>query len=114
MLLYAGLGGFAAIYLLLAALYWNAWRQRSELALNVVERILTKGFLIDHAAQAAVGGLACVVALLLPPSKAGLSGYVYFLIGVTKTVVGSRVGAKARAARVAMAGEDGHAGAVAG
>jgi len=30
--------GFAAVYFLLAALYWNAWRHRESLALNGLER----------------------------------------------------------------------------
>ncbi len=99
MLLYGS--GFTAIYLLLAALYWNAWRQRDELALSPLERMLTKGYVLDNAAQAGVGVLACALAVLLPTSKAGLSGFAYFLIAVTKTLTGTIMGRKARAVKAA-------------
>lgn len=91
--------GFAAIYLLLAAMYWQAWRKREALGLNELERLLTKGTMLDLALEGGVGLLACVVALLAPPDKAGISGFTYFLIAVTKTAVLSWVGRRARAMR---------------
>lgn len=100
MLLYGG--GFAAIYLLIAALYWNAWREREELELNLLERALTKGYIMDAAAQAGVGLLSCALALALPPKQAGLSGFAYFLIGLTKTATGMYLGKQGRVARVRM------------
>lgn len=100
MLLYGG--GFAAIYLLVAALYWNAWRQREELELNLLERALTKGYIVDAAAQALVGLLSCALALALPMKYAGMSGFAYFLIGATKTGSGMYLGRQGRLARNAM------------
>ncbi len=100
MILYSG--GFAAIYLLLAALYWNAWRQRKQLELNPLERALTKGYTLDMAAESAVGLLACALALLLAPERAGLSGFTYFLIAVTKTLAGTYMGRQGRRARAQM------------
>lgn len=94
--------GFAAIYLLLAALYWNAWRQRRALELNALEQALTKGYLLDVAAEAGVGLMACALALFLPPAKAGLSGFAYFLIAVTKTWSGMYMGRQGRLARAHM------------
>lgn len=88
--------GFAAIYLLLAAMYWHAWRERGALKLNALEQLLTKGTLVDLALEGGVALLACVVALLLPPEKAGVSGYVYFLIAGTKTGVLTWVGRRTR------------------
>lgn len=94
--------GFAAIYLLLAALHWNAWRQREELRLNPLERALTKGYLLDVAAEGGVGLFACALALFLPPERAGLSGFAYFLIAVTKTLAGMYIGRQGRLARTHM------------
>ena len=88
--------GFAAIYLLLSAMYWNAWRQRRALELNALERMLTKGYVVDCLLQAAVGILACVLAVVLPVRLAGGSGFVYFLIGLTKTGMGMWMGRKTR------------------
>ena len=91
--------GFAAIYLLLAAMYCHAWRSREALGLNELERLITKGAMLDLALEGGIGLVACAVALMLPPEKAGSSGYVYFLIAVTKTSVLSWVGRRSRAIR---------------
>lgn len=104
MVLYGG--GFAAIYLLLAGLYWNGWRQREELELSPLERLLTKGYMADTAAKAGVGLLSCAIALLLPPDKAGMSGFAYFLIGLTKTGVEMFVGRRRRALAAPIAGAE--------
>ncbi len=52
--------GFAGIYLLFAALYWNAWRQREALGLTALERVLVQGYVSDTLGNAGVGRLpAC-------------------------------------------------------
>ena len=82
--------GFAAIYFLFAALYWNGLRQRKKLALSDMEVTLTRGYIIDAAGVGSIGVLSCVVALILPLGWCGNSGWVYMLIGVFKSVHGYR------------------------
>jgi hypothetical protein len=91
--------GFAAIYLCLAALYVNAWRQRVRLQLSPVEITLTLVDLWDNVGIACIGLICCLVARLLPPELAGGSGYCFFLIGVWKTIHGRISGQHIRAAR---------------
>jgi len=99
--------GFAAVYFLLAALYWNAWRHRESLALNGLERLLTVSSIVDALGLAAIGLIACLAALLasifLPASWSGLSGYLYFLIAPWKTLNGMYFGRKARTLRKLVA-----------
>jgi len=99
--------GFAAVYFLLAALYWNAWRHRESLALNGLERLLTVSSIVDALGLAAIGLVACLGALLaslfLPASWSGLSGYLYFLIAPWKTLNGMYFGRKARTLRKLVA-----------
>jgi len=95
--------GFAAVYFLIAALYWNAWRHRESLALNGLERLLTVSSIVDAFGLAAIGLIACLAALLaglfLPASWAGAAGYLYFLIAPWKTLNGMYFGRKARTLR---------------
>jgi uncharacterized membrane protein len=91
--------GFSAIYLCLTAMYWNAWRQRDALHLNRLERSLTLGYLTADAGAVLAGILCCVVAHLLPPARAGNAGWVFFVIGVYKSIHGSIAGRKARLVR---------------
>ena len=78
--------GFMAVYLLFTALYWNAWRQRSALAMNAAELLLTKSSLWRNAVMAAVGLVACVAALLAPAGYAGMAGLTYLLLIVVGRV----------------------------
>lgn len=95
--------GFAAVYYLLAALYWIGWRHRDQLEFNSLERILMKLWITDNIGVASVGVLSVGVAYLLPPEHAGLSGFTYFLIGPFKTVNGMFFGKRARLERERMA-----------
>ena len=99
--------GFAAVYLLLACLYGNAWRQRESLALNGLERLLTFSSIVDALGLAAIGLLACLAALLagflLPAPWVGATGYLYFLIAPWKTLNGMYFGRKARTLRKLVA-----------
>ena len=88
--------GFAAIYLLMAALYGNAWRQRDELGLNDLERLQTRLWVVEPFEVGGIGLLSCVVALMLPPQMARLAGFVYMLIGVFKTWHGAVAGRRVR------------------
>ena len=72
--------GFTATFFLVAALYWNAWRQREALTLNGVERLLTVSSIVDALGVAAIGLIACLAALILPTSWVLSSAFLYFLI----------------------------------
>ena len=80
--------GYTAIYLLMAALYANAYKQREALHLTPFERVLNRGYIIDCLGVAAVGLLAVLLAYLLPVRLAGLSGWTYILIWPFKEVHG--------------------------
>jgi uncharacterized membrane protein len=72
--------GFSAVFFLIAALYWNAWRHRQLLELNGLERLLTVSSIVNALGMAAIGLVACLAALLLPASWALYSAILYFLI----------------------------------
>ena len=74
--------GFAQVYLLFAALYWNAWRQRVQLALTPLEVALTVNSIVENASLGLIGLLSCGVALLLPQSRAGWAGLTFILVRV--------------------------------
>jgi uncharacterized membrane protein len=79
--------GFATIYLLLAALYWNGLRQRHVLGLSRLEELLTRSYIVDRVGIAVVGLLSGITAWLLPNGYAGLAGWVYLLIAVVRPVM---------------------------
>ncbi|HVO57813.1 MAG TPA: TMEM175 family protein [Dongiaceae bacterium] len=95
--------GFIAVCFLLASLYGNAWRQRSRLALNGVERLLTIHSILDCLGLAAVGFLAGVAAWLLPARFTLASVYLYFLIVPWKALSSFYFGRKARNLRALVA-----------
>jgi uncharacterized membrane protein len=72
--------GFTTVFILMAALYWNAWRQRQRLGLNGMERLLTVSSIVNLLGMAAIGLVACLAALLCPPPWALYSAVLYFLI----------------------------------
>lgn len=88
--------GYAAVFLLLAAFYWHAWRRREELELTGTERLITKqtlGLMLVHVITA----LLAVVASAAWQSG-GFAGAVYFLIGPLSYLVGIHYGRKIKAA----------------
>jgi len=98
--------GFTAIYLLFAAMYWNAWRQRDHLRLNALETTLTTNYMWDDFGVACIGVIVCVAAQLFPPEQATKACYFFFLIGVWKTIHGTISGKRARAALARTSAED--------
>ena len=91
--------GFAIVFLLVAALYWNAWRRRDELEFNAVERLLTVSSIIDALGLTAIGLLAALTALVLPASWSIFSALIYLLIAPWKTLNGLYFASKARTLR---------------
>jgi uncharacterized membrane protein len=72
--------GFASVYLLFAALYWNAWRNRLALTLNPTELFLTRSSIIEYVAMALVGIISIGIATLAPNGYAGVAGFSYMLL----------------------------------
>jgi hypothetical protein len=91
--------GFTAVFFLVAALYWNAWRHRDSLALNGIERLLTVSSIVDALGLAAIGLIACLGGLVVPSAWCAYSAALYSLIVPWKTLNGLYFGRKARTLR---------------
>jgi hypothetical protein len=91
--------GFAAVYFVFAALYWNAYRQRLHLHLNELEKTLTLFYFWDDFSVACVGIVCIIAAIVLPVEQAGDAGWFFFLIAPIKTIHGMIGGKRVRAAR---------------
>lgn len=95
--------GLAAIYLLLAVLYANGYRQREHLQLTPLERMLTRNYILEEAGTGSIGLLVCAVAFFAPPGRAGSACLLFMLIGAWRTITGARAGRAARRLRAAEA-----------
>jgi len=104
MLIYGA--GFMAVYLLFAAMYWNAWRQRHPLHLNPLEKALTVSAIWNYSGLAAIGLFSIAMAYILPLHNAGYAGYCFWLVGVWKTAHGYISGRYCRAAQRKLTAED--------
>ena len=89
-------GGYAAVFLTFALLYWHAWRKRDELALNEIERLRTRRSLTDHLGMVLIGSCSVLLALILPARLVSLAGWFYFSIGIYFTVAGTIYGKRER------------------
>jgi uncharacterized membrane protein len=88
--------GFAAAFLLVAALHVNAWRQREKLELTGTERLITMASVVDAVGVAGVGLFSCALGLLLPSSHAADAGFAYILVAPWKMLTGIYFGRKVR------------------
>jgi uncharacterized membrane protein len=88
--------GFAAAFLIIAALHVNAWRQRDGLELNGTERLITMASVVDAVGVAGVGLFSCALGLALPAAHAGDAGYAYLLIVPWKILTRVYFGRKVR------------------
>ncbi len=100
--------GLAMLYFLFAAMYANAYRQREKLELSTIERMLTKSFILEEAGTGSIGLLVCLLAVVLPPGKAGEACLVFLVIGAWKSFMGARAGRTAR--RMRKSGDQAHIG----
>lgn len=91
--------GFAAIYLCLATLYWNAWRQRAPLQLNALEQTLTLSYTSAFLGFSGIGLLCCLLGATLPSNDVGFTPLCFLLIAIWRTIHGFIVGKRIRAAR---------------
>jgi uncharacterized membrane protein len=80
--------GFAAIYLCLSALYFNAFRLRQSLELNRLEVALTLSGATDMLGIGCIGVLCAIIARILPPQYAGDAGWFFFLVAAWSTLHG--------------------------
>lgn len=94
-LLYIYSMGYAMVFGLLAALYYQAWRQRQALELNPVEELITQQALGLQLVHVIVALLAALLGKLTP--WGGLCGGIYFLIGPCSYWVGSYYGRRIKA-----------------
>lgn len=88
--------GYAAVFLIFVLLYRHALRLREQLELTAVEVFDTGTSMLESGFQVFVGLLCAAAAAILPPNIGGLSGFLYFLIPVGMTIIGTRRGAARR------------------
>ena len=85
-LFYIYSGGYAAIYLLFTAMYWNAFRHRKQLALTGSEIFETKTNIYRNLAMSGIG----LVSMAIASFGAGytmLAGLIYILIGPALSLI---------------------------
>jgi uncharacterized membrane protein len=80
--------GLAAVFVVLALLHLNAYRQRDRLALNGLERVETRLDVATLLGVAAVSLLSCAVAMAPVEYAYELAGFTYILNGVVYTASG--------------------------
>jgi uncharacterized membrane protein len=88
--------GFAASFLLIAAMHVNAWRQREKLELSGTERLITMATVVDSVGIAGIGLFSCALGLFLPANHAAEAGFAYVLIVPWKILTGVYFGRKVR------------------
>jgi uncharacterized membrane protein len=76
--------GFTAVFLIIALLYVNAYRQRANLELNSIEAFDTASDIWANITVAAVG--LGSVALAQFPATINFAGFFYFAIAIVRTV----------------------------
>lgn len=91
--------GFAAVFFILTAMYWQAWKRRDDLALNAVERLDTQESIYDNLAMACFGMLSVIAANV---GLVKIAGSIYFLIAIPKTIIPWVMGRKRRKAAEGM------------
>ena len=82
--------GYATVFLIFTLLYLHALRKQHDLDLSRTEVYDTQTSILENSGMAFVGLLSAVVAALLPASKAGLAGFVFFLIAAVRAIIGAR------------------------
>ena len=88
--------GFVAVYLVVALMYWHAFRQRSRLQLDETEEVLTVGSVRVALLCAAIGIASIAILQIGGPRWAGWAGWIYFAIGGVSAFNGWWVGVKLR------------------
>ncbi len=99
--------GYAAVFLIFVLLYLHALRMRDQLELTAIEVFDTETSVLESGFQVFVGLLCAATAAVLPPNIGGLSGFLYFLIPIGMTIIGTHRGAARRKLQTATAPESG-------
>src|SRR5205823_3111454 len=79
--------GVAAVFGILALMYWHAYRHRDDLELTPVEVVDTRFDVYRNVALACIGLASALTAAILArvaPRSIGIAGYMYFLIGIAE------------------------------
>ncbi|HJW95558.1 MAG TPA: TMEM175 family protein [Thermoanaerobaculia bacterium] len=79
--------GLAAVFTVIGMMYRHAYTLRDELELNEVEVIDTRESILDNFSMAAFGIVSAIVANVVPLRWCAVAGFMYFLIGVPKTLI---------------------------
>ena len=89
--------GFAGVWGLYAVMYWNALRQKTQLALNAVELLYTKAAVVENLNFVAV----CMLSILLSRTtdSYSLPGWIYGVLGPLQAFTGWWFGRKIDALR---------------
>lgn len=87
--------GFFLIHLTFALLYRYAYHVRESMQLDELESTLTRNWFAEQVMMLAVPTLAIILAWVLPVEAAGLSGFVYCLVGVVAGFCGGRTARRA-------------------
>lgn len=80
-LMYIYSAGYIIIYLIFFFMYLHAFRKKDELELTSIELHDTKTRMWAQLILVSIGILSVFAVSFLPVSRAGLAGFVYFLIG---------------------------------
>jgi uncharacterized membrane protein len=81
--------GVVAVFSVFALLYYHAYRQRAQLALNAHETLETRLSIVDNVGIASIGILSVAIATFGGPLAAAvIAGPIYFLIGPFKYALG--------------------------
>lgn len=80
--------GFTAMAVSILLLNLHAWTQREVLELDAVERHETRTGIGAWCILSGAGFLSVIVALIAPPSMAGLPGWTYAPLGIVMPVYG--------------------------
>lgn len=88
--------GYSAIYLVFALLYLHASRMRQQLELTSTELLDTRAMAYESFGLMSIGLLSALIASVSKPQHAGVSGFLYILIGPMITVFRTMHGKKRR------------------
>jgi uncharacterized membrane protein len=86
--------GYVAVFFLFVLLYLHAYRKRFELDLNELERFDTRSELRECVINIAVGMASIALAAIGGLRYAGLSGWIYMLLGPLLGINGFIMGAR--------------------
>jgi uncharacterized membrane protein len=89
-------GGYLAVFLLFALLYYHALRKKEDLSLTDIEVHDTKTSISGNLIHVSVAGLSILIAMIGGNRMAGWAGFSYFLLGPALTIHGTVRGRQRR------------------